>query len=182
MMPSFTPTRRPMSFLFGSDEAVASTPSLTPRQEGLLNSLIGKSQGAVGPTFDFLTRLLSGDESLFEELDAPAIRAFEEQIAPGIAERFSAAGAGSQRSSAFQQQLASAGAGLARGLSENRTALRMGAADRLSQLLDRPLGVKATPNQQLVPADYGFLGNFLLQSPQLATNLIGLKMLTGARA
>lgn len=58
------------------------------------------------------------EESFQQNVANPAIRNYEERIAPGIAERY--AGLGAQSSSGFQNALASSGADLARQLGEFR--------------------------------------------------------------
>lgn len=170
--PSFRPTGRKSSFWTGSDESVMTTPTMTQGQIDLLERLIGKSQSAIDPAYDFLTQLLSGDETIFRQLEQPAIRAFEEEIAPSIAERFSGAGAGAQGSSAFQQQLATAGSRLSQSLAEQRTGMRMSALDRILGQLDRPLGYQ--PYQQtFVPKQSGFLEELGLGIPGAIGRLIG---------
>lgn len=170
--PSFRPTGRKSSFWTGSDESVMTSPTMTQGQIDLLEKLLGKSQKAIDPAYDFLTQLLSGDETIFQQLEQPAIRAFEEDIAPGIAERFSGAGAGAQGSSAFQQQLATAGSRLAQSLGEQRTGLRMSALDRVLSQLDRPLGYQPY-SQAYVPKQSGFLQEFGLGLPSIFGRLIG---------
>ncbi len=96
----------------------------TPQQQQLTdmlrNILTGQGQQPQGG----LLGNLFGEEG-FQSYAQPAIRAFQEQIVPGIAERFSG-GAGipgaasAQRSSGFQQQLARSGEDLATRLGEAR--------------------------------------------------------------
>ena len=156
MTPSFIPSQRPSSFLFGGEEGIMQTPNFTPGQMKLFEQLLGQAQAGAGPSFDFLSRLLAGDEDLMKSLEAPAIRGFEEQIAPGIAERFTSMGAGARGSSGFQQQIATAGSRLAQQLGEQRTGLRMSALDRMLQQIQAPLGYKPY-TQNYLPRQPGIL-------------------------
>jgi len=80
---------------------------------------------------------------------------FNQQIVPGIAERFSSMGQGGQRSSAFRNALGQAGSGLAQKLAELQTGH---ARDQQSQMMQH----RGQNMQQ-----QGLLGNFLNQQNQL---------------
>lgn len=86
-----------------------------------------------------IQKILGGGTEAFE---APLMRQFQEQIIPGLAERFSGAGAGAQSSSAFQQALGGAGADLAERLGALRGGLQQGAAGQA-------LGYAQAPAEQL---------------------------------
>ena len=174
MTPSFMPTQRPKSFLFGSEESVMQTPQFTPGQMQLFETLLGQSQKGAGPSFDFLSRLLAGDEELFKSLEAPSIRAFQEQIAPGIAEQYTSAGLGGRGSSAFQQQIATAGSRLAQSLGEQRTGLRMSALDRMLQQVQAPLGYQPY-KFNFLERDPGILENLALAGAQGAVKYLGMR-------
>lgn len=98
--------------------------TLAPWQQQLLQQLQGGMFSHQSPLFgagqNYLQNLLQGGEGAFSQFEAPYKREFNERTIPGLAERFAGAGAGAQSSSAFQQALGSAGAGL----SENLAALR----------------------------------------------------------
>ena len=79
------------------------SPHFTGQQTSILDQL--SQQGLGG-----MQNLPSSD---FGPIRQAAMSQFNQDIMPGIAERFTAGGAGSQRSSAFQQASAGAGAGLA---------------------------------------------------------------------
>lgn len=80
----------------------------------------------------YLQSILGNDPDAFETFQAPYMRMFQEQVIPQIAERFSGLGAGAQSSSAFQQALGQAGAGLTEQLASLHQGMKSGA---LSQLL-----------------------------------------------
>ena len=91
----------------------------TPEQLKLLQH----TMGFVGPD-SYLSRLAGGDEELFNEMEAPALRQFN-QLQGNIASRFSGGGGGqgamsSRRSSAFQNATTSAASNFAQELQSKR--------------------------------------------------------------
>jgi len=147
-------------FLFGKKEKMQQFSTMNPQQQGLLSQLLGSlgGQGGQGGAFGMgmghLQRLLGGDVGEFE---APAMRQFQEQIVPGIAERFTGMGAGAQQSSAFGQQLGAAGAGLSERLAAMRGGLQQQAMSQLSQLLGMGMGARPFENV-MRPATSGLFG------------------------
>lgn len=122
--------------------------TLNPQQQSLLTQLLGSMQGqAKGisqqPAFQagqsYLQNILGGDTEAFE---APLMRQFHERTIPALAERFSGAGAGAQRSSAFQQALGAAGADLSERLGSLRGGLQM-------QAVPQALGYAEAPSNEL---------------------------------
>lgn len=87
-------------------------PNFTPQQQQALSQLLQQSLGG-------LQNLPQAD---FNKIRQAETSNFYQNIVPGIAERFTGAGAGGQRSSAFAQSLGSAGAGL----SERLAAMEQG--------------------------------------------------------
>lgn len=121
--------------------------TLNPQQSSALQQILSSlsGQGAVSqsPLYKagqaHIQNILGGDTGAFE---APLMRQFNEQIIPGLAERFSGAGAGAQSSSAFQQALGGAGSDLAERLGALRGSLQQGAATQA-------LGYAQAPAEQL---------------------------------
>jgi hypothetical protein len=111
--------------LFGKSESFDKLSTKTPEQEQLISMLLGGSQEGGSEALQYLINLLGGDLSAFEE---PAMRQFQQEIIPGIAERFS--GINAQGSSAFQNALGGAGADLASTLAQLRAQLQGEAADK----------------------------------------------------
>lgn len=112
--------------LFGdSDKDPFSTPGKTQRfdrytdEQKQLISQLGSILGGGGnvPQEGLLGQLFG--EQGFDAYKNPAMRAYFEEVIPGISERFTQAGA--QRSSAFQNALARSGENLARDLGEMRS-------------------------------------------------------------
>jgi hypothetical protein len=91
-------------------------PTLTKPQQGLQSDILDRvkqlleGQGSYGGAQNFLSQLLSGDQGLKSQMQAPYLRQFNEEILPGIARRYG--GIGAQSSSAFQNELARAGTDL----------------------------------------------------------------------
>lgn len=121
-------------------------------QKAFLNQLLGQLSGQSSniqqsPLFQqgtsFLQNLLSGSPESTAAFEAPAMRQFQEQIIPKLAERFSGMGAGAQSSSAFQQALGQAGAGLSENLQALRSGLQM-------QALPSALGFAQQPISNLL--------------------------------
>lgn len=125
--------------------------TLSGGQKQLLQQLLGSLQGQSSniqqsPLYQsgtsYLQNLLSGSPEAFQAFEAPHLRQFQEQIVPALAERFAGMGSGAQSSSAFQQALGQAGAGL----SERLAALRAGLQ---SEAVPQALGYAQQPISNL---------------------------------
>jgi hypothetical protein len=142
-----------ISGAFGAASALTSkspklkqVPTMSKPQGALQNQILQMLQGQLGQGGSFgqaqnyFQGLLSGSPQSSQAFEAPAMRQFNEQIIPGLAERFSGLGAGAQSSSAFQQALGQAGAGLSENLQALRSGLQGGAASQLLGLPGQFLG------------------------------------------
>lgn len=126
-------------FLFGKKGKVKQK-AVSPEAEEAWNRLLegGISQEELYQLGgDYLKNLFSGDFSAFEQ---PLMEQFEEQIVPGIAERFAGVGAGS--SSGLNQALAQAAKGLSSQLGAQRAGL-------MQSTLGQALGYAGAPYQQM---------------------------------
>lgn len=95
----------------------------------------------------FLQNLLSrSPEDHYQDFAAPYMRQFREQIVPEIAERFT--GPNAQKSSAFQQALGGAGAGLAENLASLKGNLINQMLSQQLQGANIGLGYSQMPNQR----------------------------------
>lgn len=150
--------------LFQKKEQQEQIPTVGPEQQNLVNQLtqllrgqLG-GQGLFGQSQNFLQDILGGDTSKFE---APLMRQFNEQIIPGLSERFAGLGAGS--SSAFQQALGGAGSGLMERLGALRGQLGLQASGQGLQSILGLLGGALTPTFQtgIRPGSPGPLANFI---------------------
>ena len=131
---------------FGTKGAFKQAPTLTPQQQELMAQLsqgLGGQGGLQQQGLGALGQQLEGSQQFLEQLQAPALRQFQEQTIPGIAERFS--GLGAQSSSAFTQALGGAGAGLTEQLASQRAGLGMQAQQSGLQGLMQLLGLSQQP-------------------------------------
>ena len=153
-----------MSWLTGTPGRIQALPNLSPEQQQLFGQLIqalsggggqGGQEGLLSGGLQNLQQMLTGDASAFE---TPAMRQFNEQIVPGIAERFSGMGEGAQQSSAFGQQLGAAGAGLSENLAMQRANMQQQGLQQLMQLLG--MGTQSQFQYQQIPGQEGFLQPF----------------------
>lgn len=106
----------------------------TPDQMRLFSQLFSN----VGPE-SYLSRLAGGDESLFEEMEAPALRQFG-QLQGNIASRFSGMGMGARKSSGFQNTMGQAASDFAQDLASRRQGLQRQAIIDLMGLSESLLG------------------------------------------
>lgn len=140
-------------------KGLSQIPTLTREQSKLLERLMG---GLYGSKFDitqskpyqqaleqlagvsqYAQDLMSPDSQAYQAYKAPMMREFQEQIIPGISERF--AGLGGLSSSGFQQTAAQAGSGLEERLAALRTGLQMQGAGLQSQLAQQQFGMGMAP-------------------------------------
>lgn len=125
--------------LLNTPEKLTNINRFSPEQQQFLNQLLAILSGKEQPS-GLLGQMLNTDA--FEK---PAMRQFQEEIIPGLAERFS--GAGAQKSSAFQQALGASAADL----EERLAALRQ---SQMSNVFQSLLGSALTPqfNQYYQPS------------------------------
>jgi len=128
----------------------------SPEQEAYINQIANRLGVPTDRLFDYIQDLLSDDPKALERFSAPAMRQFQEQIIPDIAEQFAGRGVTPYQSSAFQRSLGEAGAGLSERLAAMREQLRPQAASILSGLQ----GLGMTPT-------------FALQEPGYETTPLG---------
>lgn len=115
----------------------------SPEMENLLRSLVGGAQGGVGGGLDFLSKLASGDQSMFEEMERPAYAAFEKLLGQ-TGSRFSDLGA--RDSSYFENAVAGQGQELAQNLQAQRLGIRSQATNQLLQQAMQMLGLRPFEN------------------------------------
>lgn len=114
----------------------------TPEQMQLFQQLFGQ----LGPN-SFLGKLAGGDQSMFEQLEAPAMRQFQ-GLQGQLASRFSGMGTGARRSSGFQNTANQATSDFAQQLQSNRMGLQNQAIRDLMGLGNQLLGQR--PYEQFV--------------------------------
>ncbi len=146
-------------FFMGTPERTEQLPSVTPELAQYLQQIISQLGGPTSDVFKYISDLFSDDPEAFERFAAPARREFQEQTIPGIAERFTGMGAGAQSSSAFQQQLGAAGAGLSERLQAMREGLKGQGISALQGM--QQIGMTPQFGYQTTAAQPGFLQNLL---------------------
>lgn len=141
--------------LFGKKEKFEQKPLGSPQQQALQNQLLSILGPLLKKGSSTLSEMLDTSPEATERFAAPYKRQFEEEIIPGLAERFSSLDA--QRSSAFGQQLGSAGANLEEQLAALQGQLSQQGISNLFQLL----GSGMQPQQQTFyrPGTSGLLGS-----------------------
>jgi hypothetical protein len=112
----------------------------TPQQLQLFQQLFSH----VGPE-SYLSKLAGGDQSQFAEMEAPALRQFNE-LQGNIASRFSGMGMGSRKSSGFQNTMNSAASNFAQELQANRQNLQRQAINDLMNMSSNLLGQRPYQN------------------------------------
>lgn len=95
----------------------------------------------------YLSKLAGGDQSFFDEIEAPAFRQFNELTGQN-ASRFSGMGMGARRGSGFQNLQTQATSNFAQDLASKRQALQQQAIQELMGLSSNLLGQR--PNEQFL--------------------------------
>jgi hypothetical protein len=137
--------------------------TFTPEQMQLFQQMFGQ----VGPQ-SYLGKLAGGDQSQFEQLEAPALKQFN-QLQGGLASRFSGMGSGARRSSGFQNTANQASMDFASQLQSQRMGLQRQAMQDLMGMSQHLLGqspYELTPEkrpfwQELLLSTAGGAGDIL---------------------
>jgi hypothetical protein len=143
----------------------------TPEQMQLFQQMFGQ----LGPD-SFLGRLAGGDQSMFEEMEAPAMRQFG-QLQGGLASRFSGMGMGGQKSSGFQNTMNQAASDFAQQLQSQRLGLRNQAIQDLMGMSNQLLGQR--PYEQFLTPKSKPFWQQLLMGLTGAAGEVGAGMGTG---
>lgn len=133
----------------------------TPEQQQLFQS----SLKHLAPD-SFLSRLASGDQSMYEEMERPALRQFGE-LQGGLASRFSGAGMGGRHSSGFQNTMTAASQDFAGQLQSKRQELTrqaitdlMGMSNAFLNQRPQEKGLQEKPKSFLHEAGVAAAGGF----------------------
>lgn len=102
--------------------------NFTPEMMELFQRMISQ----LGPD-NFLSKLLGGDESAFEEMEAPAMRQFA-GLQGNLASRFSGQGTGGRHSSGFQNTMNQASSDFAQDLQSRRHEIKSQALKDLQSM------------------------------------------------
>ncbi len=126
----------------------------SPEQMKLFQSMFSH----LGPN-SFLSKLAGGDQSAFEQMEAPAMRQFG-GLQGQLASRFSGMGTGARRSSGFQNTMNQATSDFAQQLQAQRMGLQRQAMGDLMGFSNQLMGQRPYENQ-LLKKSPGFLKNLL---------------------
>lgn len=147
-------------WLFGGTPDVRQATTQTPEQQQFQEQMLSQLGGTTGMGMEWLQQILSGDESAFADFEAPIKRQFEQEVVPGIAERFAGMGSGgAQSSSAMQQTMGRAGTELSQNLAQMRSGLKMGAMQQLQGLISQ--SQQPTFQNIYEPGSTGVLGGLI---------------------
>jgi len=113
-----------------------SLPNFTPEQMQLFQSLFQHLQPG-----SYLSKLAGGDEELFNEMEAPALRQFSGTLG-NIGSKFAGMGQGAMRSSGFKNTLSQAASDFSQDLQSRRQELQRQAIMDLLGLSGQLLGQK----------------------------------------
>lgn len=166
-------------FLFGNrNPPIQRAGRFTDQQQQMFGNLFsglegGEAKGPFGDMMANIRSLLSGEPGAYDEYEAPLKRQFEQEIIPGIAERFAGLGTGgSLSSSGFQQAGVQAGVDLSERLGALRGQLRQGAMGQLSNLMN----FGATPQFEMYQQEptMGLIPGALQAAGSAGGNALGL--------
>lgn len=132
----------------------------TPEQMQLFQSLFSR----LGPD-SFLSKLAGGDEGIFNQIEAPALRQFA-GLQGNTASRFSGMGMGARNSSGFQNELSQKTSDFAQELQSKRMGLQSQALKDLMGMSEQLLGQRPyddflVEKKQKVPFWQQILGGIL---------------------
>lgn len=149
-------------FWMGTPEKRENVSLLREEQEPLYQQLVNAgldegAGGAFGTAADYYRNLLSDNPEDMQAFAAPAMRQFNQDIAPGISEQFAGMGSGGLTSSGFKNAQIQAGTDLAERLGAIRANLRQAGAAGLQNIGQLGLG-NYSQNMVTQPGTEGFLG------------------------
>lgn len=145
-----------MSFFSGSSEKHRRVPTLLPQQMGNFNQLQSAGSGAFGQASDYYKDLLSNDSQTANQMMAPEMRRFNEQIMPQLSEQFAGMGSGGLSSGSFRNAAVNAGTDLSERLGAIRAQLRNQGAQGLQNIGQFSLG-NFSQDVMTQPGTEGFL-------------------------
>lgn len=128
-----------------SGEKLQQIPNYTPQQMQLHD----QQYAHVGPD-SYTARLAAGDEGLFNEMEAPAMRQFQE-LQGENASRFSGMGMGARKGSGFQNYQNTATSNFAQDLQSKRQELMRNALKDLMGMSDSLLKQEPWDTEAIVP-------------------------------
>lgn len=173
--------------LFGSKDKFRQASTQTPEQQQGLSQILqllsgmGSQGGGYNQAQDYISRILGGDQQSYDRFSQPYLNQFQEQIIPGIAERFAGLGGGmgggSLGSSGFAQALGGAGSQLQSNLAGLYSQLQQQAAQQAfgqyNNLANLGLGTRSFENLYQ-PGSTGLVGGVLSGAAKGVGKAVGL--------
>lgn len=166
-------------FFTGSPDKRENVSTLRPQQEGLYNQAVNAGMGpgaggAFGDTADYYRNNLSDDPADFNAFAAPALRQYNQDIAPGIAEQYAGLGAGGSglSGSGFRNAQVQGATDLSERLGAMRANLRQSSAQGLQGIGQQGLQ-NYSQNMVTQPGSEGFLSQALPAVGTAALSAIG---------
>jgi hypothetical protein len=144
----------------------------SPEQMQLFQQLFSH----VGPE-SFTSKLAGGDQSQFEQLEAPAMRQFQ-GLQGNIASRFSGMGTGARRSSGFQNTINQASSDFASDLASRRMGLQQQAIQDLMGMSSQLLGQRPQ-ERMLAKRDMPFWKQLTLGGAEAGSNFVASRLSGG---
>lgn len=161
-IPGWGPTGK-ASGLSGTGYKQVTMPTQNANQQQLtqlLHGLLGQQGGGFQKGLSQLAGMAGGDQSQFEQMEAPALRQFG-ALQGNIASRFSGMGSGARQSSGFQNTMGEAGASLAEQLASKRMGYQQQALQQLLGISESLLG-RPTFQSGFVPKKKPFWQELLM--------------------
>lgn len=152
--------------LKGTGFQQVSLPNFTPEQSQLFQHLLGQ----IGPNSQ-TSRLAGGDQSQFDQLEAPAMRQFG-AFQGNLASKFSGEGMGGRKSSSFQNASTSAASNFAQDLQSQRMGLQRQALSDLMGMGNQLLNQRPFENR-LLEKEQPFWKQLLLTGTGFGSQIAG---------
>jgi len=171
--------------LFGRGERKEQVSDLTSEQQNLFKQMQAALQGegaegAFGNVADYYRGLLGGDSETQQQMEAPLMRQFNEDIMPGISEQFAGMGSGGLSSSGFMNQAGRASTDLGERLGAIRAQLRQQGVQGLQGLASQ--GMNPIQESVIRPREQGLLGGLAEGAGQGLGMAAGYGMMGGGGA
>jgi hypothetical protein len=122
---------------------------MSPEQMNLFSQIFSSGGPGIKSSVEGLSQQAAGGDDYFKQLEAPALRQFQE-LQGNIASRFSGAGLGARKGSGFNNAQSGAAADLAERLQGQRQGLQQSAREQLLSLFQSLMGTSTSENL-LVP-------------------------------
>jgi len=148
------------NFWTGRQGSFSQQSRLAPGQQGLQSQLQNAGMGsgaggAFGGAADYYRSLLGGGGDTFDQMAAPEMRQFNQDIIPGLSEQFAGMGSGGLSSSGFRNAAVNAGTDLSERLGAIRAQLRQQGAAGLAGIGQQ--GLQPTVENLYTQGQGGFL-------------------------